>query len=417
MEEWPLGAESAVILGGGIIGLTCALRLQAQGFAVTLVDPDGPAASASLGNAGHIAVEQAAPLASRRSIMETPRRLFAFGGALDLPLGGFASWAPFAVRLVAASDPARFAAGKSALASWLKEAMPAWRRLTATLEAPDLLLEEGHFVVWESEASAARGVASWAQTGADEAAFRPATDAELAQLRNLIHKPIAQAIRFERTGQVRNLIALRELLFEALRSGGARFIRAKAERILITDHEAEAVLTGGERLGASLLLVAAGVASGRLMRQVGHKAPIIAERGYHIESAADPWPDLPPVVFEDRSLIVTRFSNALRLSSFVEFGAADAPPDKNKWRRLRQHAADLGVPVSEPAREWMGARPTLPDYLPAVGRSERADNLYYAFGHQHLGLTLAPITAEVVAQLAGGRPATPDPAPFDLDRF
>ncbi len=65
----------------------------------------------------------------------------------------------------------------------------------------------------------------------------------------------------------------------------------------------------------------------------------------------------------------------------------------------------------------MGSRPTLPDYLPAIGRSQRSPNLFYAFGHQHLGLTMGPITGEIVAQLVTGvSPAVP-PEPFSLTRF
>ena len=94
-----------------------------------------------------------------------------------------------------------------------------------------------------------------------------------------------------------------------------------------------------------------------------------------------------------------------------------AQSDPRKWAALRAHVAALGLPVAGQAREWFGARPTLPDYLPAIGRSRAVPNLFYAFGHQHLGLTLAPVTAEAVAALvAGGLPPVPL-APFDLQRF
>ena len=91
-------------------------------------------------------------------------------------------------------------------------------------------------------------------------------------------------------------------------------------------------------------------------------------------------------------MIVTPFRSGLRAASFVEFARADSPADPRKWARLRSHVAELGLPFREPCSEWFGARPTLPDYLPALGRSRRAANLLYAFGHQHLGLTLAAIT-------------------------
>jgi D-amino-acid dehydrogenase len=126
---------------------------------------------------------------------------------------------------------------------------------------------------------------------------------------------------------------------------------------------------------------------------------------------------MPPVVFEDRSMIVSRFLSGLRAASFVEFSRVDSPADPRKWQRLRAHARELRLPFEGPIREWMGARPTLPDYLPAIGRSRRAENLVYAFGHQHLGLTLAAITGELVGSMATAETAIVDLAPFDVARF
>ena len=116
-------------------------------------------------------------------------------------------------------------------------------------------------------------------------------------------------------------------------------------------------------------------------------------------------------------MIVTRFDSGLRAASFVEFGNADSPPDPRKWRRLSAHVQALGLPCDAPATQWMGARPTLPDYLPAIGRSRLARNLLYAFGHQHLGLTLGALTGELIAQLAVDAAPSIDLRPLDIDRF
>ncbi len=116
-------------------------------------------------------------------------------------------------------------------------------------------------------------------------------------------------------------------------------------------------------------------------------------------------------------MIVSRFRSGLRAAGCVEFAHERSPPDARKWRRLHAHAAELRLPFDAPPREWMGARPTLPDYLPAIGRSPCVGNLAYAFGHQHLGLTLAAVTAELVAALASGEAPGIDLAPFALERF
>jgi D-amino-acid dehydrogenase len=123
------------------------------------------------------------------------------------------------------------------------------------------------------------------------------------------------------------------------------------------------------------------------------------------------------VVFEDRAMIVSRFESGLRAASFVEFARANSPADARKWDRLRRHCAELRLPFVSRPREWMGARPTLPDYLPAIGRSPVAGNLWYAFGHQHLGLTLAAITGDLVASLTCGDRPEIDLEPFSLERF
>jgi D-amino-acid dehydrogenase len=200
-------------------------------------------------------------------------------------------------------------------------------------------------------------------------------------------------------------------------SGGSR--RAAHVRSLVTNGPtAAAILDDGEVLHAEIVVVAAGVASGALLQPLGYRVPIIAERGYHIQSTDTDWPlNLPPVVFEERSMIVTRFRSGLRAASFVEFGREHTPADPRKWARLRRHVAALGLSFREPCSEWFGARPTLPDYLPAIGRSRRVGNLLYAFGHQHLGLTLAAITGELIAALARGEPPDVEITPFDLERF
>jgi glycine/D-amino acid oxidase-like deaminating enzyme len=388
-------ARTAVVIGAGMVGTTSALALQRAGFAVTLRDPMREPSGASWGNAGHIAVEQVEPWASWPAIRSAPGRLFARGGALDFPLRDAGAWLPFSLRLIAAAG--RFDAGKAALSALLARANDAWRMLVADVGAPDLLRETGHFVIWESAASAARGLAAWNATDTGTASFRPATDDELARIATLMKRRPAGAIRFIGSGQIADPTRLAATLAQAFEARGGKRVYESIDSLSQVD--------------ADIVLVAAGARSARLI-----EAPLIAERGYHVMSSARTWPDdLGPLVFEDRSMIVTPFESGVRWSSFLEFGRPDSPPDPRKWQRLRDHAADIGLPIDLPGKPWMGARPTLPDYLPAIGR--RGPNLLYAFGHQHLGLTLSPITAEIVAALAIGAIPSVPVAPFDLARF
>ena len=408
----------AVVIGGGLVGLSCALNLQLNGVHTTLVDPVTTRRSASWGNAGHLATEQVEPLASRKTLRSFPRRLFFRGGALSLPPRDLDVWLPFALRFVRSSAPERFTAGTATLRSLLRGAIPAWQQLARTAGAGHLIVEDGHFVVWETPAGADAGRAAWRDANTGTASFRDATAEDIATLSTLVSRPIAGAIRFRGTGQVLDLGELADSLSRRLGHAGGAERTARVQRLIVDGSTAAAMLEGGELLRAGIVVVAAGVASAALLQPLGYRVPIIAERGYHIQSANAAWPaGLPPIVFEERSMIVTPFRSGLRAASFVEFGRAQSPADPRKWARLKRHVVELGLPFQEPYSEWFGARPTLPDYLPALGRSPRADNLLYAFGHQHLGLTLAAITGELIAALARGATPAVDLMPLDLERF
>lgn len=406
-----------MIVGGGLIGLACGLAVARRGMAVTLVDADRDRSAASWGNAGHIAVEQVEPLASFRSIRSAPRRLFSRGGALALPPAQWRTWAPFALQMTGAARPRRFEAGKAALSALNAAAMPAWRRLADHLPAPDLLREEGHLVVWTSPAAARTGRPAWESTDTGTARIEAASDTDLRTLSALLHGRSFEAIRFRNTGQISDLGRLADALEQAFAAAGGTILRGRA-RLVPVGARAGVSIDGGDVDVPGTVVLAAGVRSGGLIAPFGHRAPIIAERGYHLRTSEHAWPrDLPPVVFEDRSMIVTRYGNQIQAASFVELSQVDAPADPAKWKRLEQHVAQLDLPLRGPFSRWMGSRPTLPDYLPAIGRSSRADNLVYAFGHQHLGLTLAPITGEIVGALVQGETPPIGIAAFDLDRF
>lgn len=407
--------QRAVVLGGGVVGLSIATGLQRVGVEVTSIDAAPAAGAASWGNAGHIAIEQVEPLASWPVLRSAPRRLFSRGGALGLPPSQIKRWLPFALRMANAAQ--RVDHGREALRSLLTSALPAWRSLSEQLGVPGLVRETGHFVVWESAANAAAGLAAWRSADIGNARFHECDADEMRLLAGLMKHAPAGAIRFENTAQIADLPKLADALRAFITARNGRIVNAKARAVAHRERSVSVTLDDGSSVEADFAVIAAGVRSRELIEPYCSPVPIIAERGYHLQMTEHRWPDLPPVVFEDRSMIVTRFDSGLRAASFVEFSDIDAPPDDRKWQRLRRHVAALGLPCDAPTRQWMGARPTLPDYLPAIGRLPHAPNILYGFGHQHLGLTLAAVTGDLIAQLATSSPTSVSLKPFDLQRF
>lgn len=409
--------KSYLVIGGGLVGAASALRLQAAGFAVTLIDPGDRRRAASFGNIGHIAAEQVSPLASRESLRTFPGRLFGLGGPLDFRWRDAGLWGPWALRFIAASSPARHASGQAALTAILAQALPAWRRLAEFAGAPDVVGPDGHAVVWMSEQGAEAGLRNWGRSPTGSAAFRSMSSVELAPYEAVMARAPVAGIRFSGTAQVSEPQAARDALLTAFRAQGGEEVPARVA-LLSRGDRVIAHLDGGAMREAEGALVAAGAWAGRLMRHLGVLAPVIGERGYSVQSAEHGWDAaLPPTVFEEHSMVVSRFTSGLRASSFVEFGSPDAPGDPRKWQALERRLSGLGIRFSTAPDRWVGPRPTLPDYLPAIGRLKCDPRILYAFGHQHLGLTMSAITAELTASLALGETPAIDLAPFRIERF
>nr|WP_314435448.1 FAD-binding oxidoreductase [uncultured Brevundimonas sp.] len=414
-----LAPKSVAVIGGGLVGVASALRLKRAGLEVTLIDTGDVRRGASFGNIGHIAAEQCEPLASPQSLLTAFGRLFAWGGPLDFRWRDATLWGPWAARFASASRRASFDRGAQALGALLVDPLGDWADLLDLAGAePDLVRAEGHAVVWMGSEAGQTGVDAWRHARIGTTHFRLMEAEERRVYGGVLNSIPATGLRFDGTGQVREPQAVREALGTAFRSAGGVEVAGCASAIVDDDTRARVETNDGQVVEADALLVAAGAWSAPLMRGLGVEAPLIGERGYSIQSVRHDWPqELPLTVFQERSMVAARFAGGLRIAGHVEFGAPDAPADPRKWRRLERHAQDLGLRLDPAADRWSGPRPTLPDYLPAIGRLERSPRVFYAFGHQHLGLTLAATTALLVEDLILGRPTAIDVAPFGLERF
>ncbi len=407
--------KSILVIGGGLIGAASALRLQAAGIQTTLIDPGDKRRAASFGNAGHIGVEQVSPWSTWDNLRRSPTSSFAIGGPLDFRWSDVGLWGPWSMRFMAACDPAQFARGREALTALLADALPAWHRLADLAEAPEIVIPHGHATVWMSRRGADAGLALHERTAWGSATYREMSSEELGRYDGVLRARPVAAVLFSGTGQVSEPQTARDALLAALKARGGEIIEDSAVSI---DANGRVQLASGSVREAQSVLVAAGAWSRTLMEALGVRTPLIGERGYSVQSAEHNWPQgLPTTVFEENFVVLSRFTSGLRATSFLEFGSPDAPGDERKWRKLEARIADLGVRFSATPDRWVGPRPTLPDYVPAIGRLERAPSVLYAFGHQHLGLTMAAATSEIVTSIATDKAPAIDVTPFRIERF
>ena len=114
---------------------------------------------------------------------------------------------------------------------------------------------------------------------------------------------------------------------------------------------------------------------------------------------------------------MTPMEQGLRVVGTVEFGGLDNPASKSRIKNLVTNAKFLLDGLPEHDDEWLGFRPTLPDYLPVIGPSKNYKNVFYSFGHHHLGWTLGAISGKIVSSMIAEENTNLDLKPYSSLRF
>ena len=403
------------VIGAGVIGSAIACALATEGREVLLIDRAPPGeAGASFGNAGHIATELVEPLPSPGLLFGFWRELFALGGVLDIPARRLGALLPWVARFGCAAFLRR--RNTAHLAPFVRTAVPALVGLLREIGRMDLIRQHGHYELWFNGDVGRRSRAQSLAMEKLEVPTQPAPPELVESARQAARATAAAGLYFPECAHVIDPLEVVRAFATAATQRGARFLEREVRELRAAGPGVQ-IVTGSETIAARSAIVCTGVWSAPLLAPFGLKVPLEAARGYHVQMpGAQPLVDAP-VLYCDANILVTPMAGRVRATSFMEFAGTDAPPDPRKPAWLRSRLRTLGYPCDDTVPSWVGSRPVLPDYLPAMGRVAAAPHVFYAFGHQHIGLTLCAATARTMADLVAGRTPAVDVSAFDLRRF
>ena len=415
-------SHDIAVVGAGIIGVACALRLARQGLRVAVIDQQQPGHGASFGNAGHLATEQVFPIADASILKRLPAMLMDPMGPLRLDWKYLPRALPWFTRLLLNLRPTPFQNTVAGLRALNESSLEAWQRLLADIQRPDLLKIDGSLLVFERPESRQAIQALQARMHQQQVPVDYWQASAIRETAPQLSEQIQGGLFFPRTGHFIDPYRVVCELVEAAKASGVSFVQQQVQGGYVQEHGV-ALITGNGALTASRVLIACGAHSAKLTAALtGKKVPLDTERGYHLMLPQE-HDRLPfPVTSLERKFIMTPMSEGLRLAGTVEFAGLEKPPSMERaWQlhRLSQglFRKDLNAEAATP---WMGFRPSLPDSLPVIDQVCEGKVLL-AFGHQHLGLTQAGVTAEMVVRMtdADAIPATalPSGAPYRLARF
>lgn len=409
--------KSIAVIGAGIIGAHVALRLQADGHNVVLYDPNPPGKECSFGNGGVIATDEVLPLARPELLAGVPRMLLSPSAPFTVHWPSVPGLMPWFVRFARACGSKQLDRGTAVMNHLMKATPAAWAEAAKLAELGPLLKATGFLRVFESEAGMRRFQHELNVQRAHDVPVEVLSPAAVLKRVPGLTPAVKGGLYYPEGSHLADPHRVVERLVIAFKKRGGVFERQPVRAFTRWKEHLTVIRSAGGRQNIDAAVVAAGIASRRLLGALGVDLPLTAERGYHVMMDGH-IPGLEtPFVPVERGMIITPMGVGTRFGGTVEFAGSGVPPTDRRADKLLRSSRELfpEIQITEKSR-WMGERPTLPDYLPAIGPLQDIKNLYVATGHQHLGVTLGAVTGTIIADMINGE-QNPDWEALAPDRF
>ncbi len=415
-------AKNITIIGAGIVGIATASYLRRDGHDVTVVDSRPPGEYCSFGNAGILSPGSCVPQALPGVLSKVPGYLSDPLGPLAIRPGHFFKALPWFLRLVAASRLSRVEQIADALRPLLKQTFDAYAPLVRDAGVADMIRQTGYVVAYDRRAGLEKDALPWRLRRERGVLIEELDAAGVREKVPQLGGNFAAGLYLPEQGYVTNPERLTKSLAAQFQKDGGKIYQRKVLDIEVSPDGPHALVTDAGNMALQTLVICAGSHSNEFTTKFGDDVPLEAERGYHV-TYSDPNFTLPmPVFLPQQKVFVTPMEfgsqRGLRIAGQSEFAGNDAEPNYARADVLATQMQQVFPGIRNvDATQWMGRRPSMPDSLPVIGPASNIPNVWYAFGHGHVGLCGGAPTGRVMADLIAGRVPSVDVAPFSVTRF
>ena len=404
------------IIGAGIQGVCNALFLQKKGYDVTLFDRTDPGNnSASYGNAGHFSPYASVSLNRPDVLLDVPAMLLSSRGPLALKWNYVPKMIPWFVKFLFNCSKNKMMHTAKYMHQILDIALPAFDELFEDIDIEGLVEKKGILYIWDKTNLKSREleINMRKEIGVDQQVVTPK---EIHDLEPNIKPFYHGGVYYNYARHARDPKKILLKLFDLFLKKGGKFLKLNIND-LDFDEEKPVVRSEAQRFIFDKLVICCGAFSKKLTDKLHENIPLDTERGYHIHFKNCENLISRPVVYQNRGFGMTPMEQGLRVVGTVEFGGINNPLSKSRIKNLVLNAKDMLDGLSEHTDEWLGFRPTLPDFLPVIGPSKNYKNVFYSFGHHHLGWTLGAISGKIISKMVANEKTNLDLKPYSSERF
>ena len=403
------------IIGAGIQGVCNALFLQKKSFQVTLFDRDEPGNSATYGNAGHFSPYASVPLNRPDILADIPAMLLSSRGSVALKWNYVPKMIPWFLKFIINCTNKNMMHTAKNMHQILDLALPAFDELFDDVDISGLVENKGIMYFWNDQNLKSREleIRIRNELGVKQQLLSPK---EIHDLEPNIKPVYHGGVYYDYARHARNPKKILIKLFENFLKKGGKYLKLNING-LDFDGEKPVARTEIQRFVFDKIVIACGAFSKKLTDKLYENIPLDTERGYHVHFKNCDHLISRPVIYSNRAFGMTPMEQGLRVVGTVEFGGLKNPLSKTRIKNLIDNAKELLDGLPEHEDEWLGFRPSLPDFLPVIGPSKNYKNVFYSFGHHHLGWTLGAISGKIISNMIANENTNIDLKPYSSLRF
>ena len=412
--------KSVGIIGSGIQGVCVGLQLINKGIPVTLFDRNDPLSSefkpSSYGNAGHFSPYAVLQFNRPDVLYDVPKMLFSSYGPLALKWNYIPKMIPWFINYLKNCNKKSMLHTAKYMHQILSLSNDAYEEVFKEINTTNLIEKKGIIYVWTNKNLKSRNLEIKVRNdlGIEQKLLN---QKEILELEPHLNPVFDAGVIYESAMHAKDPHGILKEIFKLFIKKGGKFIQENIKSLKQISNNQTVIKSERDEYNFEKTVIASGAFSKNLTDQLGENIPLDTERGYHVHFKNMEHLISRPVIFLDRGFGMTPMNQGLRAVGTVELGGLNNPLSHKRINYIIRCAKELLPDLKHHDDEWLGFRPTLPDFLPIIGPSLKNKNIIYAFGHHHLGWTLGAITGKIVSGIVAGEKTNLDLSPYSSKRF
>ena len=408
--------KNIAVVGAGIVGICSAYFLKKSGFQVTLIDKEKPGTMTSFGHACSFADYANVPVNYPGLLWDIPSMLLRKDGPLAVDFFYIIKNLPWAINFLKNCRKEKVDEIATSLTNLLKHSQLSYDEIFKDVNVKEFISHEENLYLFDTKKSFENYEYANIIRKNNNVKFRNLNKDEVKELEPNIADVYYSGQVFTGSRHTTNPLAISNKIFDKFIELGGIYINQNVKNLIQNEKNIE-LLMEDKKIKFDKIIICAGAWSNQIANMLGDKFPLDTERGYHILFETNEKLINRPVAWSESGFYLIQIHNGVRAAGTVEIAGLNKSPNKKRLNMIERQSRKVLPQLGKVQSTWMGRRPTLPDSLPIIGKSQKNNNIIYAFGHQHVGWTLGAVTGKIIDSLSRDQIPNIDISAYSPSRF